>query len=121
MRDTVTYIVKTQELYKIGETRYCSLKARIAAYITHNPYMEIVRIYHGDVEKQMQAEMMHKHSHAEWFSLSVDDLQLLDSLASSLSTCPMESELLGKHPKDMKQSRRLYRIDKHKFIEPYAN
>lgn len=48
----ITYIIKSGEYYTIGKTK--NLEKRLKTYRTHNPIIEVVKVFDGDFEKDLR-------------------------------------------------------------------
>lgn len=72
---TYTYIIESQGYYKIGKA--IDIDKRMKSYDTHNPMYKLVKVYEGNHEKMLHKKYKNKHSHLEWFNLTISDIQEL--------------------------------------------
>lgn len=67
-----TYIIESQNLYKIGKTN--NVENRMSAYNTHTAVYRLIRVYDGNYEDYLHNRFKDKKSHLEWYKLSEEDI-----------------------------------------------
>lgn len=77
----VTYIIKSNGLYKIGKTVH--LENRLSSYATHNPFFELIMKLEGDYESQLHTHFKDKHIKLEWFKLDDSDISSIGGIVTS--------------------------------------
>ena len=48
-RHEITYIIKSNGVYKIGKSQLVNLRNRMYSFNLHNPSYEIIRIYNSNI------------------------------------------------------------------------
>lgn len=76
-----TYIIKSEllALYKIGRTKEIDKRLKGLISSTKDNNLSVVRLYNGDLEKQLHVMFSHKRIRGEWFDLNEEDLVFIDS------------------------------------------
>jgi len=76
-----TYIIRSEllALYKIGRTIKIDKRVKELMSQTKDANLSIVRLYDGDLEKQLHIMFKHKRVRGEWFDLNEQDLVFIDS------------------------------------------
>ena len=74
-----TYIIHDpgNDIYKIGKTRNPSKRLYTIKRI--NPFVELVFLYHSDIENILHQCYEHKRVHAEWFQLNIEDINKIQN------------------------------------------
>ena len=67
-----TYLATDNRYYKIGKSE--NPNRRIESMKTGNPYIKLIGIIDGDIEKMLHKKYNHKKVIREWFDLSKNDL-----------------------------------------------
>lgn len=79
----ITYIIKSGKYYTIGKTK--NLKKRLRSYRTHNPVVEVIKIFDGDLEKDLHNRFQEKRiDKREWFILSKTDIVEINSTYNNI-------------------------------------
>jgi len=90
-----TYIIKSGDLHKIGKTK--DVTKRVDSFKCGNPYIEHVKTIEGNYESYLHTVYKSKRVKREWFNLTSDDLEAIDSLIAKEEANrkePEESEKL---------------------------
>jgi len=85
----ITYIIKSQGLYRIGKTE--NLKYRISCFHTHNPSFELIYTIDFDCELFLQNKFKEKNVKLEWFNLEENDIIWIRENKTLLSNNTFES------------------------------
>ncbi len=77
----ITYIIKSQDYYKIGKTS--NLSMRLKSFDTHCPHFDLVKVINDDVERILHNYFSDKRMKLEWFKLDEIDLSSIDNIAKN--------------------------------------
>lgn len=79
-----TYIIKSQEYYKIGRTT--NMENRIRSYDTHNPCYKITLVFSFDCETYLRNYFINKRFKNDWYNLTNEDIQWIINNEEFLKT-----------------------------------
>ncbi len=72
----LTYILKSNNLYKIGKTK--DIEQRLKSYHIHSPGFQLIRLIESDIEKELHNLYKVKRKKGEWFKLTEEDILEID-------------------------------------------
>ncbi len=76
-----TYIIKTNDLYKIGKAK--NVESRLHSFKCGNPYIEHVKTIDGNYEAYLHKHYKDKRITGEWFRLTEEDIANIDQIVAS--------------------------------------
>lgn len=89
-----TYIMKSQDLYKIGKSN--DVESRLKCFKIGNPFIELITKYEGNLEGRLHDKFKDKRVTGEWFRLDESDLRDADEFIKSMPIKTYYQELTHK-------------------------
>lgn len=83
----VTYFIESKGLIKVGKTT--DIHRRLKQYRLHNPYVKLLYVHDGDIEKKIHKLLADYKVQGEWFDLPkylVEDVIHFLSVCSSMDS-----------------------------------
>lgn len=89
-----TYILKSNEFYKIGVTH--NFKQRLNQHRGSNPHIQPVAVYLGEYERELLKIFKKNIRHGkEWLSITSTDIQNIDTLITSKPSTKDKNSILN--------------------------
>lgn len=118
----ITYLLQTNELYKIGKST--NLKKRLAAYATHNPNFKLLWKVELDIEKYLHYTFKDVRVTGEWFKLTQEQVDIILEIDDNF-ICPKLITVTKEANKLLDYFKRndwmLELVDKPQMIFKYVN